>query len=145
MLSKEYKIKVGFVLAVGEKVFKRISKDSSKYLEGRVALDTCWKWLENGTVSGDTLYEIIDNLDCTGISEFPETEEDPKLAKLWCLLVDIVAYIAWLEYKKENVKYLPQALEGIRDDSLQILLESAVETTFITEEEILEMQNQLSY
>ncbi len=142
--SLKYKVKVGFAIAVGEKVFTYISKEDDRYFEGRKALDICWKWLDNEDISGDDLYEIIDNPECTGISEYAEDEEDLNIAKLWCVLVDIVAYAAWIEYKRENAKYLPQALEGISEDSLLVLIESAVETTFITEEEILIMQKKLS-
>lgn len=38
--------------------------------------------------------------------------------------------------KKEKVKYLPQALEGINNDSIIIFLNSAVETSFITPKEV---------
>lgn len=136
-------IKGGFVIAIGEKVFKHISKEDDRYIDGRAALDACWKWVEDGNISGDELYELIDNAECTGISEFAEYEQDIYLAKLWCLLVDIVSYIAWMEYKKEKTRYLPQALEGIREESLLVLAESAVETSFITEEEISLIQNRI--
>ena len=141
--SLEDKIRCGFVIAIGEKVFKHISEENDRYTDGRAALDTCWNWFENGNISGDELYEIIDNAECTGISEFVAYEKDIRLARIWCLLVDIVSYMAWIEYKKEKVKYLPQALEGIREDSILVLLDSAVETTFITEDEISMMQNKL--
>ncbi len=52
------------------------------------------------------------------------------------MLVDTVSYTSWKAYKKEKTKYLPQALEGIKEDSLLIFMQSAVETTFITKEEL---------
>ncbi|XBO85505.1 Imm6 family immunity protein [Bacillus licheniformis] len=63
-------------------------------------------------------------------------EEDLNIARLWSLLVDAVAYTSWEAYKKEKVKYLPQALEGINNDSIIIFLNSAVETSFITPKEV---------
>lgn len=48
-----------------------------------------------------------------------------------------------MEYKKEKTRYLPQALEGIREESILVLAESAVETSFITEEEISLIQNRI--
>ncbi|MCI4128805.1 Imm6 family immunity protein [Bacillus haynesii] len=129
-------VKVGFVLTVAERVFSVISKDDERYPEGRETLDKCWLWVESHAVTGDDLYELIDNADFTGISEFAEEEEDLNIARLWSLLVDAVAYTSWEAYKKEKVKYLPQALESINNDSITIFLNSAVETGFITLKEI---------
>lgn len=52
------------------------------------------------------------------------------------MLVDAVAYTSWEAYKKEKVKYLPLALEGINKDSITIFLNSAVETGFIRSKEV---------
>lgn len=62
------------------------------------------------------------------------------MARLWSLLVDAVAYTSWEAYKNEKVKYVPQALEGIGADSITVFLNSAVETGFITVEEIERME-----
>lgn len=99
-------------------------------------MDKCWLWVESHAVTGDDLYELIDNADFTGISEFAEEEEDSNIARLWSLLVDAVAYTSWEAYKKEKVKHLPQALEGINKDSITIFLNSTVETGFITSKEV---------
>lgn len=143
LIKLKDEIKVSFILTIGEKVFIKINESDERYLEGRNALDKCWKWAESKSISADDLYELIDNAECTGISEFAEDEEDLNIAGLWNLIVDIVAYTSWIGYKKENTKYLPQALEGIREDSIITLIESAVETSFITENEVLIMQQQL--
>lgn len=136
-------VKVGFVITIAEKVFSAIDKDDERYIDGRNALDKCWLWAENNSISGDELYELIDNPECTGISEFAEDEEDLNIARVWSLLVDTVSYTSWKAYKKEKTKYLPQALEGIKEDSLLVFIESAVETTFVTKEEMDVMEQQL--
>lgn len=140
-LQKE--LKVGFILTVAERVFSVISKDDERYPDGREALDKCWLWVESHSVTGDDLYELIDNADFTGISEFAEEEEDLDIARIWSLLVDAVAYTSWEAFKNEKVKYLPQSLESINTDSISIFLESAVETSFITEEEIKRMETSI--
>ena len=86
---------------------------------------------------------MIDNPECTGISEFAADEEDLDIARVWSLLVDVVSYTSWKAYKKEKTKYLPQALEGIKEDSILVFIESAVETTFITKEELDVMEQHL--
>jgi|BioPla2DNA2_1021312.scaffolds.fasta_scaffold31883_2 hypothetical protein len=136
-------VKVGFVITIAEKVFSVIDKDDERYIDGRNALDKCWLWAENNSISGDELYGLIDNPECTGISEFAEDEEDLDIARVWSLLVDVVSYTSWKAYKKEKTKYLPQALEGIKEDSILVFIESAVETTFITKEELDVMEQHL--
>ncbi|PEJ35498.1 Imm6 family immunity protein [Bacillus pseudomycoides] len=136
-------VKVTFILTIAEKVFQTIKKDDERYIAGRAALDKCWIWIESKGVCGDDLYELIDDADCTSISEFAEKEEDLRLARLWSLIVDVVSYTAWKAYTRENTKYLPQALEGIKEEHLKIVIESAVETAFIMKEEIQSMQQSL--
>lgn len=132
-------VKVGFVLTVAEKVFAIKGKDDERYQEGREALDKCWLWVESHGITGDKLYELIDNADYTGISEFAEDEDDLNAAKLWSLLVDAVGYTSWEAYKKEKVEYLPQSLEAINNDSISNFIDSAIETTFLTDNEIKRM------
>lgn len=144
ILSKlKDEIKVGFVITIAEKVFSQIKEIDERYADGREALNKCWTWAESNGISGDDLYELIDNAECTGISEFAEDEEDLNIARLWSLLVDTVSYTSWKAYKKENTKYLPQALEGIKEESLIIFIESAVDTSFITKDEIAVMEQHL--
>ena len=104
LISLKDEIKVSFIVTIGEKVFSRINKNDERYLDGREALDKCWKWAENQSISADDLYELIDNAECTGISEFAEDEENLDIARLWNFIVDIVSYTAWMGYKKENTK-----------------------------------------
>jgi Immunity protein Imm6 len=87
-------------------------------------LDICWLWSESLAVTGDELYELIDDADYTGISEFAEEEEEMNIAR-------------------EKVKYLTQSLEGINADSITIFLNSAVETRFLTVDEIERMESVL--
>ncbi|MGP1906851.1 Imm6 family immunity protein [Metabacillus sp. JX24] len=135
----QIEVKVGFVLTIAEKVFIKISVKDERYSDGREALDKCWSWVESQTVTGDELYELIDNPDFTGISEYAEEEDDLDIARIWSLMVDAVAYTSWEAFKSEGVKYLPQSLEGISTDSISTILESAVETSFVKEEEINRM------
>ncbi|MCD7036739.1 immunity 6 family protein [Metabacillus sp. GX 13764] len=132
-------IKVACTLTIAEKVFKEVSESDIRYAEGRKSLDACWLWVERGDINADSLYELIDNEDFTGISEYAEEEEDLNIARLWSLLVDAVSYTAWQAYKKEGAKYLPQSLEGIKDESIEVYINSATETTFINDEEIEEI------
>ncbi|MGG0656878.1 Imm6 family immunity protein [Rummeliibacillus pycnus] len=66
------------------------------------------------------------------------------IASLRSLLVDAIAYTSWEAYKKEKVKYLPQSLEGINNDSIDIFTKSTVETSFLTIDEIERMVSVLN-
>ncbi|MBR4083986.1 MAG: hypothetical protein IKK33_06845 [Lachnospiraceae bacterium] len=132
-------VKVLLAITISEKVFMAIDKSDERYLDGREALDKCWKWCEDRSISGDDLYEIIDNAECVGISEFAEAEEDLSIARLWSLLVDTVAYTAWMAYEEEKTIYLPQMIEGISEESIFVIIESAIKTGFITQREIDEV------
>lgn len=136
----QIEVKVGLILTVAEKVFSEISKDDERFPDGREALDRCWLWVESHVITGDELYELIDNADFTGISEFAEEEEDLNIARIWSLLVDAVAYTSWEAYRNEKVKYLLQALESNTNNSITFFLNSAVETSFIKLEEIKRME-----
>lgn len=143
LMELKDEVKVGFAIVIAEKVFLAIEKTDERYIEGREALNKCWIWVENNSISGDDLYELIDNAECIGISEFAEKENNLNIARLWSLLVDVVAYTSWTAFKREKMKYLPQMLEGIKENSLIILIESAIETAFITKEEIEAIAKQL--
>ena len=132
-------VKVLLAITISEKVFMAIDKSDERYLDGREALDKCWKWCEDRSISGDDLYEIIDNAECVGISEFAEAEEDLSIARLWSQLVDTVAYTAWMAYEEEKTIYLPQMIEGISEESIFVIIESAIKTGFITQREIDEV------
>ncbi|MCM1563672.1 MAG: Imm6 family immunity protein [Clostridium sp.] len=101
-------MKVVLGIVISEKVFKVIDENDNRYAEGREALDKCWLWVE-------------DNL---------------NIARVWSLLVDTVAYTSWAAYMKENAKYLPQMLDGIEEESIIVLIESALKTGFISQEEV---------
>lgn len=136
--SNDYK-KVEYALLVSEKVIINIKNNQEKYLVAKEAINKCRAWVKNRELSGDDLYELLDNPECTGISEFAMEEDDISMINTWNLLVDIVAYTSWIAYKNENAKYLPQALEGIREENIKDILENAIETGFVTEQDILNM------
>lgn len=144
IISKlEGEVKVGFAITIAEKVFSQIKDVDERYIDGRDALNQCWMWAESNGISADDLYELIDNAEYIGISEFAKDEDDLNISRLWSLLVDTVVYTSWMAYRKEKTKYLPQVIEGIEEESLIDFIKNAIETTFITKEEIAAMEQHL--
>lgn len=136
---KDKKIIIDIITKIGENAFSIVDKNDEKYLDGKQALDKCMSWSQEKNVSADELYELIDNPECTGISEFIDEENDSKTASLWCLLVDIVSYTAWIAYRKEKTKYLPQALEGIREEDFSYIINDVIENELISDTEVMKI------
>lgn len=133
--------KTAYILLIAEKVFATRKILDDKYLEGRRALDKCWDWVEGGQVSGDDLYELIDNEECTGISEYSGEEKQKDMKYMWHLLTDAVCFASWSAYKEEGEVYLPQILEGIHRRSIADFDENVFATGLIKEQEIADLKS----
>jgi len=108
--------KVVFYLALTERLLHIIVKNIEGYNKAKETLSNCWNWVEGKPVTGDSLYELLDNEEDTGLSIYAELEEDPQRLQLWYILIDAVSYTIWQAYKKEDVKYLPQPIEIVDED-----------------------------
>ncbi|MEH6848910.1 MULTISPECIES: Imm6 family immunity protein [Bacillus] len=130
-------------LIIAEKMFRKINKNDEKYTYGREALDKCWQWVECKGILADDLYELIDSRDCYDITEFAEDEDDMNRAEVWYALVDAVSYTIWQAYKNENAKYVPQAIEIIKDELIEDLIQHTTDTGFFYVECIEKLRNYL--
>ncbi|WP_338749077.1 Imm6 family immunity protein [Bacillus sp. FJAT-52991] len=133
-LNDEAKVAIGLIIA--ERMFQLIDISEDGYKTGREALDSCWKWLEGEGIEADDLYDHIDSKDYIDVAEFAHFEEDDKKQYAWYAVLDAVSYTIWQAYKKENSKFVPQAIEVINDETLIILGENAVESEFFKLESI---------
>ncbi|MGL4655402.1 MAG: Imm6 family immunity protein [Sarcina sp.] len=142
LISSEKEIKC--VLLVAEKVFSIRKLKDEKYKEGRKALDKCWMWVKGSEVSGDDLYELIDNEECTGISEYDSEEEADDMRYMWQLLTDAFSFISWNAYKKAGEKYLPQALEGIHKEDIEVFNRNVLDLGLLKEADLKEILKEIS-
>ena len=133
-LNEEAKVAIGLIIA--ERMFKLIDISEDDYKTGREALDSCWKWLEGENIKADDLYDYIDSKDYIDVAEFAHLEKDDKKQYAWYAVLDAVSYTIWQAYKKENMKFVPQAIEVINDETLIILGENSVESKFFKFESI---------
>lgn len=115
-------------LAIAEITFKLVNIVDERYKDGREALDKCWEWVENGNVPADDLYDLIDNAECTGVSEYGITEAEYRKKVMWYTLVDAIAYTSWQAYNAEGCKYLPQSIEGIDEAAIDDFIKNAADT-----------------
>lgn len=133
-LNEEAKVAIGLIIA--ERMFKLIDISEDDYKTGREALDSCWKWLEGENIKADDLYDYIDSKDYIDVAEFAHFEKDDKKQYAWYAVLDAVSYTIWQAYKKENMKFVPQAIEVINDEALIILGENSVKSKFFKFESI---------
>ncbi|MDQ0227253.1 Imm6 family immunity protein [Metabacillus niabensis] len=125
-LSEEAKVAVGLVIA--EKMFHLIDRNESGYKIGREALDSCWKWLEGEKVTADDLCTYIDSEDFEDIAEYANGEEGLQKQYAWYSVLDAVSYTIYQAYKREERKVVPQIIEMIDDETINILVENAMES-----------------
>ncbi|WPC42635.1 Imm6 family immunity protein [Clostridium sp. JS66] len=131
--------KVAYILLIAEKVFSIRKIEDEKYFEGRRTLDKCWQWVEGDKVSGDDLYELIDNEECSGVSEYASEEETKDMKYMWHLVTDAVCFASWSAYKEDGEKYLPQILEGIHRRHMADFNKNVLITGLMKEDEIMDM------
>ncbi|MBC2284095.1 Imm6 family immunity protein [Listeria booriae] len=125
-----------FYLIVAEKIFSFINMNNSNYDEGRKALDICWESLVDAKITGDDIYLLIDSPVYKDIGEFAQQEENPKKQEIWYIVLDAIAYIAWNLYRKCDVKFLPQALESISEDSAFDFIRNLEESGYVKKEDV---------
>ncbi|MDM5186296.1 Imm6 family immunity protein [Bacillus sp. DX4.1] len=133
-LNEEAKVVIGLIIA--ERMFNLIHISEDGHKTGRGALDSCWQWLEGEEIEVADLYGYIDSEDYIDVVEFAHLEKDDKKQYAWYAVLDAVSYTIWQAYKKENRKFVPQAIEGIDDETLIILVENSVESKFFKLESI---------
>ena len=127
--------RVALYLAIAEKAFNSMFNDVDYYDEqfktGREALDQCWYWVENGNVRAIDLYKLIDNPECDGTYEYGMEEQEYRKKVMWFSLTDAVAYTCWQAFHRENIKYLPQLIEGINEDLFNDYIKDAVDQKLV--------------
>ncbi|CAM4016035.1 Imm6 family immunity protein [Bacillus manliponensis] len=133
-LNTEGKVAVGLVIA--ENMFKIISKEEDGYKIGREALDSCWKWLEGEKIEADNLCNYIDSEDYVDVAECANKETDVQKQYAWYAVLDAVSYTTYQAYHKEERKYVPQVVEIIDDETLIILGENAIESSYFKMENL---------
>lgn len=138
------KVICGFLLSVVKKMIDAVDIDEDKKKVGNEAIELCWRWVERGDITADDLYELIDNAECSGISEYGENEHKKEIKEMWYILVDTVSYVTRIAYMNEGIKYLPQAIEGINKESILTLMHNIECVGIISEEELDNYQEKIA-
>ncbi len=121
-------------LAIAENGFKSVfseDQNDEQYKDGRESLDKCWCWVENGNVQAIDLYKLIDSPECDGVYEYGMAEQKYRKKIMWYNITDAIAYTTWQAFNKENVKYLPQILEGIDEESFNDYIKDVVDEKLV--------------
>ncbi|XEC94343.1 Imm6 family immunity protein [Paenibacillus tarimensis] len=114
---------VVFLLILSSKIIDIIST-SDGYQEAKEALEVCWNWVENKDVSGDSIYEYLDNGDETGLLIQMQYEKDEQKVNVWNCVVDAIAFTNWKAYQNDGEKYLPAPIEAVDEDLINHFITS---------------------
>jgi hypothetical protein len=112
---------VAFLLALSNKIVDIIST-SVGYEQAKEALEVCWSWVEKKNVTGDNIYEYLDNEDETGLVIQMQFEEDGRRVNVWNCIVDAIAFTSWKAYQHDGEKHLPAPIEEVDEDLIDHFL-----------------------
>lgn len=105
------------------KAYEDIVKNKEFYKEGQRVIGICKEWITNNEITADDIYETIDSQDGYDIVEFGYlkgiTEEE---SYMWSLLTNIVCVLCSLAYQMENQKCVPQAIECIIGEKIELFV-----------------------
>ncbi len=103
--------------------YEDIVKNKDFYKEGQRVIGICKEWITNNEITADDIYETVDSQDGYDIVEFGclkgITEEE---SYMWALLTNIVCVLCSLAYQMENQKYVPQAIECIIEERIELFV-----------------------
>jgi len=106
--------RTSFYLSIAEKLFEGLNKTDEGYVQAKEALEHSWKWLNGDLITGDQLYEYLENEKDTGLMVFGyRYKNDPVKVLIWKILITSLMYTIWQAYQMENEKYLPQTIEDV--------------------------------
>lgn len=135
-------LQVAFLLTLSEKVICMLS-NSSGYKDAVEAIDLCWSWVENKNISGDTIYQFLDNADETGLFILMQFEENELKMKAWNCIIDAIAFADWKAYIEQGEKYLPAPIESVDEDLFNHFLNNFLEINQGTDEMIYRLIDSL--
>lgn len=129
-------------LAIAENSFKslfNVNQNDEQYKDVRQALDKCWCWVEKGNVPAIDLYKLIDSPESDGVYEYGMAEQEYRKKVMWYNIADAIAYTIWQAFNKENVKYLPQIIEGIDEEDFKDYIKDVVDEKLVSFQTIVNL------
>ncbi len=107
------KKQIAFYCALSERILiKYINKHTSEVSN---ALISCRKLLIGEVISGDQLYNLLDD-ENFGISIFSEEYDNKIPENAWNCIIDTIAFSSRKAYELEGAKYFPEPIELVDDD-----------------------------
>ena len=113
--------KAAYLLALSEKILYNIS-GCEWFQEAREAMDMCWEWVEGKKYGADDLYYQFDDEEdgLIFIEGEKEVAESPQFMLILHTILEAICYIMWQAYKYEKKDYLPQILDLVSDESIEM-------------------------
>ena len=104
--------KVGLFLVLAEKIKLYFSNDEYKKAADK-ALEKCWEWFEEKSISENQLYKLIDSPLEDDIVCLQEMAIDENDIGIWDCIIYAVAFTCKSAYEYNGKKYFPQPIEII--------------------------------
>ncbi|MBH8602585.1 Imm6 family immunity protein [Thermoactinomyces sp. CICC 23799] len=113
--------KAAYVLCLSEKILVLTKKYSWHHLI-RNMLDMCWEWVEEKKHGADDLYYQFDDEEdgLIFIEGEDEVAESPQLMLILHTILEAICYTMWQAYEYEKKDYLPQILDLVSDESIEM-------------------------
>lgn len=119
MTEKE---KIKFCLVIAEKAEEYLDKKEAKTLV-ESALKRSWEWMENKCDIAEELYNYLDSEE-NGFTTFQECETDERSVAAWNCIIDAISFVCKSAYLEAGMKYLPEPIESVDDDTIDHMIES---------------------
>jgi hypothetical protein len=113
--------KAAYVLCLSEKILV-LTRSYPWHQLIRNMMDMCWEWVEGKKYGADDLYYQFDDEEdgLIFIEGEKEVAESPQFMLILHTILEAICYIMWQAYKYEKKDYLPQILDLVSDESIEM-------------------------
>ena len=113
--------KAAYVLCLSEKILVLTKKYSWHHLI-RNMLDMCWEWVEEKKHGADDLYFQFDDEEdgLIFIEGEDEVAKSPQFMLILHTILEAICYTIWQAYEYEKKDDLPQILDLVSDESIEM-------------------------
>lgn len=115
LLSLTDDAQAAIFILVAEKSMKEFA-DTTFIHWAQHAINKCWEWVEEKSITGDDLYDIIDSGEEYDIVDLQTESKSDKDSYIWDCVINSVVYTCYKAYEMHN-ENIPQPIE-VADEEL---------------------------
>lgn len=123
--------RAAFALTVADLVLPNIKGNPDATRRAYQALETAWRWVGGTPVTGDSLYQTLENENDQGLL-IDEYNAPQDVTSSWVTITTAIAYVAWHAYRQAGVRHMPSPMYQVDEDALDQLLQFALQAPSVT-------------